>query len=95
MSESSPVSLHALVHGRVQNVGFRFFVDDLARSYGLTGFVRNLSYGRTVEVTAEGQRTDLETLLKQLHEGPPGAHVERVDASWNQATGNYDRFSIR
>jgi len=95
VTETAPVSLHALVHGRVQNVGFRFFVHDLARTLGLSGFVRNLTDGSTVEVTAEGPRAQLETLLKQLHDGPPGARVARVDATWNTATGNYDRFSIR
>ncbi len=85
-------ALRALVRGRVQGVGFRAFVVYQALDLGLTGFARNLSDGRTVEVVAEGEMPALETLLAALRSGPPMAHVERVDASWMSATGEYKGF---
>ena len=52
-------SVKALVHGRVQAVGFRFFTVKQANNLGLTGYVRNLENGTTVECVAEGERTGL------------------------------------
>lgn len=71
------------------------FVQSLARAHGLTGLVRNLCAGTTVEVVAEGHRAQLQVLLAQLHVGPPGSHVERVDVSWGAATGGYEDFAVR
>jgi acylphosphatase len=88
-------TLRALVRGRVQGVGFRFFVEAEAAALGLRGFVRNLSNGSTVEVVAEGPISDLETLLAALRQGPALAYVERVDVSWAAATGEHDGFRIR
>jgi acylphosphatase len=88
-------TLRALIRGRVQGVGFRFFVEAQAIELGLKGFVRNLSNGTGVEVVAEGQISDLETLLSALRQGPPLAYVERVDVSWAAATGDYTGFQIR
>jgi acylphosphatase len=88
-------TLRALVRGRVQGVGFRFFVEAQARALGLKGFVRNLSNGSAVEVVAEGPMPDLEMLLSALRQGPPLAYVERVDVSWAAATGDHTTFQIR
>ncbi len=88
-----PARLHAIVRGRVQGVGFRWFVQELAAARGLTGGVRNL-HDRTVEVEAEGPRPDLEDLLERLREGPYGADVESVDADWFDPTGKYPDFEI-
>lgn len=65
------------VEGRVQGVGFRFFVEDEANRLGLCGYVRNLYDGR-VEVYALGEEISLERLRSRLEQGPPGSHVERV-----------------
>jgi acylphosphatase len=86
--------LEALVHGHVQGVGFRFFVVRAARRLGLTGWVANEASGR-VRCVAEGPRDALETLLAELEEGPSGAWVERVDASWSPATGTFREFDVR
>lgn len=95
MVESDVTAVRALVHGRVQGVGFRFFVEDVAANLGLTGFVRNRSDGRSVEVVAEGHRQRLESMLAELRRGPQLAHVERVDVSWMAPTAEYAGFSIR
>lgn len=86
--------LHALVHGWVQGVNFRYFTLMLAEELGLTGWVRNLP-DRTVEVVAEGPRAALESLLAHLNEGPPAARVLNVDADWREASGQFRDFQIR
>lgn len=71
-------SLHALVSGRVQGVGFRWHTHARARELGLRGWVANLADGR-VEVYAEGEASDLDALVAWLHRGPGAARVEKVD----------------
>lgn len=85
--------LHAVVHGDVQGVGFRYFVQRKAQQLGLRGWVRNNDNG-TVELVAEGPRPDLEDLKRAVEEGPRAARVDRVDARWSSATGNLDRFEL-
>ncbi len=85
--------LHAVVHGRVQGVGFRWFVVRRAGEHGVKGEVRNLP-GGSVEVRAEGARGALEGLLDDLRAGPPRARVERVDEAWSDDTGRYRTFEI-
>lgn len=82
------------MHGRVQGVGFRMYVAGVARRLGVTGWVANDPNGR-VRCVAEGPADQLELLLDALRAGPPGAFVERVDASWPPATGGFGRFEIR
>jgi acylphosphatase len=79
----------------VQGVGFRAFAQRRALELGLKGLARNLSDGVSVEVVAEGQRAALEALLAALKLGPSGSHVERVDATWGEATGGYQGFAAR
>ncbi len=88
-------SVQAAVYGRVQGVYFRAFALRQARELGLTGYVRNLSSGKAVEVQAEGERNQLERLIDSLKAGPPGARVERVEANWSEYTGSYADFEIR
>lgn len=88
-------ALHAVVRGRVQRVGFRFFVERQARALGLKGWVRNGSDGITVEVLAEGPRAALESLVEDLKRGPRLAQVERVDATWIEPTGQFLSFALR
>jgi len=76
--------VRALVSGRVQGVGFRYFTLRAARRLHLHGFVRNLPDGR-VEVSAEGERGALETLVGVLRDGPPGAAVRHVEVEWPDA----------
>ena len=89
------VRLSATVHGRVQGVGFRWFVQDHAQRLGVSGYTRNLADGRSVEVVAEGARAALEQLLDALRQGPPGSYVEGVSAAWEPSTGEFRGFGIR
>ena len=85
--------LHASVHGRVQGVGFRYFVVEQAGRLDLTGWVRNTP-GREVEVLAEGERVDLEQLLDRLREGPLMARVTDVRHEWSEYRGDFDTFGV-
>jgi acylphosphatase len=70
--------LHVVVRGRVQGVGFRWFVRETARALGVAGWVRNRTDG-TVEVAAEADDRTANRFLDTLREGPPGALVTSVD----------------
>ncbi|HEV8128949.1 MAG TPA: acylphosphatase [Candidatus Eisenbacteria bacterium] len=85
--------LHAVVTGRVQGVGYRFFAQERAVARGLAGTVRNLP-GGSVEVEAEGPRPALDAYLGELREGPPAARVSDVTVRWLPAQGARD-FVIR
>jgi acylphosphatase len=69
-----------IVSGRVQGVGFRWFVEGEAATLGITGWVRNREDGR-VEVMATGTREQLSALHGKLREGPRAARVDEVAAS--------------
>ena len=88
-------SVRATVYGRVQGVYFRAFTSRQAAKLGITGYVRNLSGGRAVEVQAEGERDKLEKLIDYLKVGPPGARVESVETNWSEYTGGYSSFKIK
>ena len=96
MSESNleVVRLHAIVEGRVQGVGFRFFVQENAIMLGLTGWVRN-RWDRTVELVAEGQKGDLENLLAAVLRGPRAVIVNHVKPTWKPATGEFSGYHVR
>jgi acylphosphatase len=93
MAEIEAVRLQALVEGRVQGVGYRNFVFDNATRLGLTGWVRNRWDGN-VEVLAEGERQLLEKLLDKLKRGPQSSFVLKVTPEWQDATGEFSRFSV-
>jgi acylphosphatase len=93
MVDENPVRLHAVVEGRVQGVGFRYFVVQIADELKLVGWVRNLDEGE-VEVIAEGTRSRLETLLKALRRGPHSAFVSNVKVEWGEARGEFRRFGV-
>ena len=86
--------LHAVACGKVQGVSFRYFVVRRAQGLGLTGYAYNMPDGRSVEVVAEGERDGLEELLGSVREGPTGAVVKGVNASWSEATGEFRDFRI-
>lgn len=77
--------LHVAVRGRVQGVGFRWFVRERARALGLAGWVCNRDDG-SVEVLASGERVALEELQSLLRAGPPGARVSHVEDQGGEPT---------
>ncbi|MBA3687303.1 MAG: acylphosphatase [Chloroflexi bacterium] len=86
--------LTATIIGRVQGVGFRWWVGSAADRLGLTGWVMNGADERSVEVLAEGSAASLGQLERMLRQGPPGAVVDRVEATRSPASGTYGRFQI-
>ena len=89
------IVLDAKVKGKVQGVGFRYFVQRRAAALGLCGYARNLADG-DVEVVAEGNREQLETLLGDLNRGPSMSSVESVRAEWSETVQpRFNGFNIR
>jgi acylphosphatase len=88
------VAKRFFVSGRVQGVGFRYFVQDHAAVEGVHGFVRNLPDGR-VEALVEGDEESVERVERALRRGPPAARVDIVavedEVPSHRATG----FSVR
>ena len=89
-------ALAARARGRVQNVGFRVFVQEVAHRFGLRGYTRNSSDG-SVEVVACGDHARLEQFLGFLRRGPMAARVDTVDYQWleQEPEGLSGRFEVR
>lgn len=87
--------LHACINGRVQGVGFRWYVIQTVRTRtsDVQGWVKNLHDGR-VEVLAEGPTRQLEVLLGALHKGPSGSIVDEVDEEWSAPRGGLLGFDV-
>jgi len=83
--------VHLIIHGRVQGVAFRYSAEDQANRIGIGGWVRNLHNG-TVEIIAEGQRSELEELIKWCGHGPSLARVTDVEIEWLEPTNEFERF---
>jgi acylphosphatase len=78
MPQNSIVARRFLVRGRVQGVGFRWFVEREAHLLGIAGWVRNNSDGK-VEVFAQGSPAQLANLHVKLRQGPRAARVDDVE----------------
>ncbi|MEW5946852.1 MAG: acylphosphatase [bacterium] len=87
-------ALRAEVHGVVQGVGFRFFVEREAKKLGLTGYVRNKPDG-TVEAVASGSESVLREFLEKLNRGPSFSRVSRVETEWLEVAQEFKSFTIR
>lgn len=72
--------LEAIITGRVQGVGFRYFVEIKANELGIVGWVAN-QWDGSVKVIAEGKKEDIDLFLKELWKGPRLAYVEDVKSS--------------
>jgi len=82
------------VSGLVQGVGFRYFVQRKAISYGLRGFVRN-AYNGTVEIVVVGAETTIQELIDDVRIGPRSAHVVHLQIQWEAPREEYHGFEIR
>ena len=86
--------VEAVVRGRVQGVGFRYFAWHEAHGLDLEGWVANESDG-SLRCLVQGPRDRVEAMLLRLEAGPAGAIVERVDATWLPAAGPLGPFAVR
>jgi len=82
-----------IVRGRVQGVGFRWFVEREAHILGIAGWVRN-NHDGSVEVLAQGTRDQLSGLHSRLREGPRAARVDSVEVSDDSLVSGLSSFRI-
>ncbi|PYX10048.1 MAG: acylphosphatase [Acidobacteria bacterium] len=82
-----------VVRGRVQGVGFRWFVEREAHILGISGWVRNNSDG-SVEVLAQGTREQLQGLRSRLRQGPRAARVDDVEEFEAKPVSGLNTFRI-
>jgi acylphosphatase len=87
------ISVTVEVFGRVQGVGFRYFVLEQARALGLTGFVKNLPNGN-VYIEAEGDPLSVEQFMHLCEQGPARARVSRC-LTEEQLLKNFKDFCIK
>lgn len=92
MSENATV--HMVLKGRVQMVGFRWFAYQWAGDFDLSGWVKNNIDG-TVEIEVEGKKSRIESFIKEMKTGPRYALVDNVDLNWNPFLNEYRSFEIR
>ncbi len=95
ITNNGNVRAHVWVKGRVQNVGFRAHVEYGVRQIGgLTGWVRNVGYD-TVEAIAEGERSNVESFIQTMKDGPRSSRVDEARVEWETPTGEFDRFGVK
>jgi len=92
-TEKAVAARRYIVRGRVQGVGFRWFVEHEAQILGIVGWVRN-SHDGSVEVLAQGTRDQLSGLHSRLREGPRAARVDGVEVLEAQAVPGLTSFRI-
>jgi acylphosphatase len=78
MSEAARVVRHVMIRGRVQGVGFRAFVEDMALLRGIEGWVRNRRDG-AVEAVFAGEREVVSDMIAACRQGPASAHVDALE----------------
>jgi acylphosphatase len=88
------VRAHVWVKGRVQNVGFRAYIESVARQTGVTGWVRNVGYD-TVESVAEGERAKVEQFIELMKQGPRASRVDESRIAWESPTGEFFEFGVK
>jgi len=92
-AEKAILASRFIVRGRVQGVGFRWFVESEAHTLGIAGWVRN-NPDSSVEVLAMGTREQISRLHARLREGPRAARVDTVEVSEDQPVSGLKTFRI-
>ena len=85
--------LHVYYQGRVQGVGFRWIVREVATGFDVTGWVRNLSDG-SVELVAEGDRPELEAFQDAIPKAGLRRFIRAATEDWSKGTGEFRGFEI-
>lgn len=88
------VRAHLYISGKVQGVYYRAFVQDIADSLGLKGWVKNLP-DKKVEAVFEGERDLIEKAIAKCYEGPPYAHVTDINTIWENHLEGFTDFRIK
>jgi acylphosphatase len=87
-------SLHCVISGKVQGVGFRAWTKDIAEKFGIKGWVRNLNDGR-VEVLAQGDEKKIEEFKGKLTQGPVLSRVDDIECKYIDYEKEFTRFELR
>ena len=87
------VRAHAIIHGQVQGVLFRARVQELALNLGISGWVKNVE-DTFVEVTMEGEESDVEKLIDFCKSGPIGARVLNFKLEYQEFKNEFKDFKI-
>jgi acylphosphatase len=85
---------HLIVKGLVQGVGFRYFVREKASVLGLNGYASN-QFDGNVEIEVEGDRSLIESFIKEIKVGPRMSRVADILITWKKAEGTRRGFEIR
>ena len=88
------IRAEAIFKGRVQGVHFRDYTRRFARRKGVFGWVKNLPDG-TVEALFEGDKDNIEEVIRMLRDEHPFARVDRVEVAWSICKDQFDRFDIK
>jgi acylphosphatase len=88
------VRAHLFISGKVQGVGYRIFMSEVALTLELTGWVMNVPDTR-LEAVFEGDKTSIKAAIKKCAEGIPSAVVTGVDVNWEESPEDITAFMIR
>jgi tRNA pseudouridine55 synthase len=91
--ENDFLEFYAKVYGRVQGVGYRYFVKEKAQNLDIFGYVKNLEDG-SVEVLAQGREENLQKLIEELKKGPFLARVDKLDIVFRKPINIFFNFQI-
>jgi len=83
-----------IYEGRVQGVGFRFSVKEIAHGYEVAGWIQNLPDGR-VQMEAQGDDSEIESFLQAIEDSHLRPHIRRKVVTPIDATGGLKGFQIR
>ena len=87
------LTVNMKITGKVQGVGFRYFVLREAQKLGINGWVSNKSNG-DVEALAQGEKVDLEQFIAKVKEGTTFSRVDNVNLEWMNKGEQYFGFEI-
>jgi acylphosphatase len=88
------IARRVIYEGRVQGVGFRFSVKEIAHGYDVAGWVRNLPDGR-VQLEAQGDESEIEGFLQAIEDSYLRAHIRRKVITLIETVGGLKGFQIR
>ena len=90
----SKARAHVFISGRVQGVFFRAYTQEAARARNIRGWVMN-TRDRRVEAVLEGEKEQVEDMIKWCHRGSPMSQVRGVEVDWQEYTGEFGDFSVK
>jgi len=88
------IQYEIIVSGRVQGVGYRYFVVQKATEMGITGWVKNSVDGGVI-IVAQGIEEELKTFIDFLYIGPSLARVDRILTNKMQVVAVFDNFNVK